>query len=57
MAPNLYAHVKKNGITKEVIVLQWAVRTASWDFKPGKKQWAGTLLSGKCCCFFCENHI
>ena len=45
-------HVKKNGVAKEAIVLQWAVRTASWDFKPGKKkQWPGALLSGKCCCF------
>ena len=28
---------RKIGITKEAIVLQWAVRTALWDFKPGKK--------------------
>jgi len=35
-----------------VIVLYWVVRTTSWDFKPGKKNWwAGALLSGKCCCF------
>ena len=34
---------------KEAIVLQWAVRIAS--FKPGKKRWAGALLSEKCCCF------
>ena len=38
-------HVKKNGIVKEAIVLQWAVRITSCDFKPGKKRWAGTLLS------------
>ena len=44
-------HVKKNGVVKEAIVLQWAVRIASCDFKPGKKQWAGSLLSEKCCCF------
>ena len=46
-------HVKKNGIAieKEAIVLQWVVQTSSWDFKPGKKRWAGALLSGKCCCF------
>ena len=44
-------HVKKNGVVKEAIVLQLAVRIASCDFKPGKKQWAGSLLSGKCCCF------
>jgi len=42
---------EKNGVTKEAIVLQWAVWTASWDFKPGKKRWASALLSGKCCCF------
>ena len=42
---------RKNGVAKEAIVLQWAVRTTSWDFKPGKKQWAGAQLSGKCCCF------
>ena len=28
-------------------VLQWAVRTALWDFKPGIKWWAGALLSRK----------
>jgi len=42
---------RKNGVVKEAIVLQWAVRIASCDFKPGKKQWAGALLSEKCCCF------
>ena len=44
-------HVKKNGVIKEAIVLQWAIRTASRDFKPGKKRWASALLSEKCCCF------
>ena len=44
-------HVKKNGAVKEAIVLQWAVRIASCDFKPGKKRWASALLSEKCCCF------
>ena len=48
-------HVKKNGVAKEAIVLQWAVRTTSWDFKPGKKQCAGALLRGKCCCM-CKSH-
>ena len=45
--------MKKNGVVKEAIVLQWAVRIASqWhDFKPGKKRWASALLSEKCCCF------
>jgi len=42
---------EKNGVTKKAIVLQWAVGTASWYFKPGKKRWASALLSGKCCCF------
>jgi len=42
---------RKNGVTKEAIVLQWAVRTASWDFKSVKKWWALALLCGKCCCF------
>ena len=44
-------HVKKNGVVKEAIVLQWAVRIASRNFKPGKKRWASALLSEKCCCF------
>ena len=44
-------HVKKNGVVKEAIVLQRAVRIASCDFKPGTKRWASALLSEKCCCF------
>ena len=28
--------LKKNGVVKEAIVLQWVVRIASCDFKPGK---------------------
>ena len=44
-------YVKKNGVVKEAMVLQWAVRIASCDFKPGKKRWVGALLSEKCCCF------
>ena len=40
----------------EAIVLQWAVRIASCDFKPGKKQWAGALLSEKCCTTMKESH-
>ena len=44
-------HVKKNGVVKEAIVLRWAVRITSCDIKLGKKQWAGALLSEKCCCF------
>ena len=44
-------HVKKNGVVKEAIVLQWAVRIASRGFKPGEKRWASALLSEKCCCF------
>ena len=32
-----HAHMwRKNGVVKEAIVLQWAVRIASRDFKPGK---------------------
>ena len=42
---------RKNGVVKEAIVLQWVVRIASCDFKPGKKGWAGALLSEKCCGF------
>ena len=42
---------KKNGVVKEAIVLQWAVRIASRDFQPGKKRWASALLSEKCCGF------
>jgi len=26
-------------------------KPSSCDFKPGKKRWAGALLSEKCCCF------
>ena len=44
-------HVKKKCVAKEAIVLQWAVRITSCDFKPGKKRWAGALLSEKWCCF------
>jgi len=40
----------KNGVVKEAIVLQWAVRIASCDFKLGKEGWANAL-SEKCCCF------
>ena len=42
-------HAKKNGVVKEAIVLRWAVRIASCDFKLGKKRWAGALLGEKCC--------
>ena len=37
--------MKKNGVIKEAIVLQCAVRIASCDFKLGKKRWAGALPS------------
>jgi len=43
--------MRKIGVGKEAIVLQWAVRIASCDFKPGKKRWGGALLSERCCCF------
>jgi len=36
-------HEGKNSVVKEAIVLQWAVRITLWDFKPGKKRWAGAL--------------
>ena len=39
---------QKNGVVKEAIVLQRAVRIASCDFEHGKKRWAGALLSEKC---------
>jgi len=42
---------EENGVVKEAIVFQWAVRIASRDFKPGNKRWAGALLSEKWCCF------
>ena len=48
-------HVKKNGVIKEAIVLQWVVRIASCDFKPGKKRWTGALLSENAA-VLCENH-
>ena len=31
-------HEEKNGVVNKAIVLQWAVRIASCDFKPGKKR-------------------
>ena len=47
-------HVKKNGVVKEAIILQWTVRIASCDFKPGKKamgwctaQWKMLLFCAK----------
>ena len=48
-------HVKKNGVVKEAIVLQWAVRIASCDFQLGKKWWTGALLSENAA-VLCENH-
>ena len=48
---------RKNGVIKEAIVLQWVVRIASCDFKPGKKWWAGALLSEKCCSEKCAKTI
>ena len=44
-----HVHVKKNW---HCIILQRAVWTASWDFKPVKKRWAGALVSA----VLCENH-
>jgi len=41
----------ENGVANEAIVVQWPVRTASWDFKVVKKWWAGALLSVKSYCF------
>jgi len=38
---------EKSGIVKEAIVLQWAVRIASCDFKPGEKRWVIALLGEK----------
>ena len=48
-------HVKKNGAVKEAIVLQWAVRIASCDFKLGKSD--GLVhYSVKNAAVLCENH-
>ena len=48
-------HWKKNGVVKEAIVLQWAVRIASCDFKLGKKD--GLVhCSMKNAAVLCENH-
>ena len=48
---------EKNGVVKEAIVLQWAVRIALCDFKPGKKRWAGALVcSVKNAAVLFENH-
>ena len=43
---------EKNGVAKEaIIVLQWAVQTASWDFKPAMgwcaAQWKMLLFCAK----------
>jgi len=43
--------LRKNSVVKKATVLQWTVRIASCDFKPGKKRWAGALLSEQCCHF------
>ena len=48
-------HGKKNGIVKEAIVLQWAVRIASCDFEHGKKRWLVHCLV-KNAAVLCENH-
>ena len=48
-------HVKKNGIVKEAIVLQWAVWIASCDFEHGKSD--GLVhCSVKNAAVLCENH-
>ena len=48
-------HVKKKWCLKEAIVLQWAVRIASCDFKPGKSD--GLVhCSVKNAAVLCENH-
>jgi len=46
---------RKNGIAKEAIVLQWAVQTASWDFKPVKSD--GLVhCSVENAAVLCKNH-
>ena len=48
-------HVKKNGVVKEAIVLQWAVPIPSCNFKPGKSD--GLVhCSVKNGAVLCENH-
>ena len=48
-------HMKKNGVAKEAIVLQWAVQIASCDLKPGKSD--GVVhCSVKNAAVLCENH-
>ena len=43
---------EKNGITKEAIVLLWAVQTTMWDFKPD-----GLVhCSVENAAVWCENH-
>ena len=49
-------HVKKNGAVKEAIVLQWMVRLASCNFKPGKKGDGLVHCSVKNAAVLCENH-
>ena len=48
--------MKKNGVVKEAIVLQRAVRIASCDFKPGKKRWL-VHCSVKNAAVLCENIV
>ena len=46
---------EKNGVVKEAIVLQWAIRIASFDFKPGKSD--GLVhCSVKNAAALCKNH-
>ena len=46
----MHTREEKSGVAKEAIVLQWAVRTASWPFRPLKKWWAGGTAQWKMLC-------
>jgi len=50
-------HEDKNGVTKEAIVLQWAVQNTSWDFKPVKKRWAVALCSVENATVLCKTIV
>ena len=49
-------NIPEEKMASQVIVLQLAVQIVSCDFKPGKKQWAGTAHAVKNAALLCENH-
>ena len=52
---HMHTHEEKNGVVKEAIVLQWAVRITLCDFEPGKSDRL-VHCSVKNAAVLCENH-